>query len=454
MPQPLREQSSAMPLETTRLAAFATLGVATGGFNIPLQIFLPAYYTACVGLGLRTVGLVFLVARLWSAICDPLVGWASDRTRTRYGRRKPWILCGGALFTIGSLAVFLPPATAGAAWLGVSLLVLCLGWTATATPLYAWGGELSANPRERARIQAYIQTAASIGIFVVLLLPALFEWLRVGGPKLRIQSMGLVVVLALVSGLTLIGVLFREPPAAPVVRAQSGWLVRLKLLGSDWLLWRIIASDFFVALGQGARGAVFVFFVTQYLHLGIASLLLLLQYAFGIVASPLWARISYRLGRVRTLITAELTQVAINLLVLLVTPQRLWLLVGLIVAQGLAQGSGNLMLRALIYDVADRHRKIAGVERAGLFSSIFNVTTNAAMAISVAVAFFVIAQFGFQPKGPNSSHALLGLVRFIAIGPALGHLISALLIFRLPIDDRSPNLRSGTPSDESTISAL
>ena len=136
--------------------------------------------------------------------------------------------------------------------------------------------------------------------------------------------------------------------------------------------------------------------------------------------------------------TAELTQVAINLAVLLVTPDRLWLLAVLVVAQGLAQGSGNLMLRAMIYDVADRHRQRAGVERAGLFSSIFDVTTNAAMAIAVAVAFFVLAQFGFHPAGSNSASALWGLIGFLAIAPALGHLASALLIVGLPIHDRRP----------------
>ncbi len=421
-----------------RLAAFATLGVATGGFNIPLQIFLPPYYTATVGLSLRTVGTVFLVARLWSALCDPLVGWASDRTRLRLGRRKPWILAGGALFLAGAITLFMPPSQASAGWLTVSLFIACLGWTAASTPLTAWGGELSRVPRERARIQAFIQTAASVGIFLVLLLPAALDLLGLGGPRQRVQSMGLILVLATVAGLALIAGFFRESPRATLAAARTSWGQRMRLLGSDPLLWRIIASDFCVGLGQGSRGAVFVFFVTQDMHLGAASLLLLLQYAFGIFASPLWALVSYRLGRVGTLVTAELAQVAINLCLLLVTPQRLWLLIGLIVAQGLTQGAGNLMLRALIYDVADRHRERAGVERAGLFSSIFNVTTNAAMALSVGAAFFILARFGFHPAGPNDPGALRGLVAFLAIAPALGHLASALLITGLPITDSAP----------------
>ncbi|WP_157218140.1 MFS transporter [Flavisphingomonas formosensis] len=424
---------TAAPLPVRRLAAFAMLGVATGGFNIPLQAYLPAFYAQTMGLGLETVGTIFLFSRLWSAFSDPVVGWLSDHTHTRLGRRKPWILGGGLLFLIAAIAVFLPPPGAGDAWLAIGLLLLCLGWTATATPHYAWGGELSADPRQRARIQSYIQTGASVGVFAVLLMPAALEFLHVGDAKLHVQAMGLFVVAALAPGLLLIAALFREAPgrrteAAAPAKGGLGAVLR------DRLLWRIIASDFFVSLGQGARGAVFVFFVTFYMQLHIAAILLLIQYSFGIVAAPLWARISYRLGRPHTLILAELVQVAINLAMLLLTPGRAWLLVALVMAQGLTQGSGNLMLRAMIYDVADRHRATTGIERAGLFSSVFNVTTNAAMALAVAIAFFVIGWFGFRPAGPNDATALTGLLSFFAVAPALGHGLSALLILRFPAD--------------------
>jgi len=423
-------------LSGVQLGAFAFLGLSWGAFNIPLQIYLPTFYAATVGLSLKSVGVVFLVARLWGALSDPLVGWASDLTHSRWGRRKPWILGGGLLFLISLLTTFSPPTGVGPGWLLLSLLGLCLGWTATSTPHVAWGGELSAEPRQRARIQAYIQTAASAGIFAVLLLPALLDLTHTGNGRLRVQLMGAFVAVTLAIGLTLIALRFREGAIAPRAPGLPHWRTGARNVLTDRLLWRIVASDFCVTLGQGARGAVFVFFVTQYVRLANPSLLLLLQYAIGIFASPLWAQVSYRLGRARTLIAAELIQVVINLLLLLVSPQRVPLLVALVVAQGLAQGSGNLMLRAMIYDVADRHRESSGAERAGLFSSIFNVTTNAAMALSVGAAFLFLGQYGFHPGGSNDASALRALAVFFALAPALGHLLSAALIMGIPISDR------------------
>ena len=101
------------------------------------------------------------------------------------------------------------------------------------------------------------------------------------------------------------------------------------------------------------------------------------------------------------------------------------------------------MLRAMIYDIADRHRHF-GVQRAGLFSSIFNVTTNAAMAVSVALAFFLLSRSGFHPGGANDAHALGALAALFALGPAAGHMASTLLIYRFPIDARPPGARDGS----------
>lgn len=410
-----------------RLAAFSVTSIATGGFNIPLQTYLPAFYATAIGMDLATVGLVFMISRLWSAAADPLIGWASDHTRTRIGRRKPWILGGGLLFLLSLLAVFSPPAGATPLYLGGWLLLLCLGWTATSTPLYAWGGEMAPSPVERARIQAYIQTGSSIGIFLVLVLPALLDALGRGNPEVRVGSMGALVAGVLAIGMALIATLFREPPIAARAPAGAHWRQGMKAVLTDGALWRIIGSDFFVALGQGFRTAVFLFFVTRYMGMASPALLLMLQYAFGMFAAPLWARISYRLGRLRTLIFAEAVQVAINLMVLLLTPDRMWLFILLIVAQGLTQGSGNLMLRSMIYDVADRHRENGGVERAGLFSSVFNVTTNAAYAVAVGIALSVVGVMGFDPRS-SGVEGVSGVHLFFAIGPAVGHLLSILVI--------------------------
>ena len=104
-------------------------------------------------------------------------------------------------------------------------------------------------------------------------------------------------------------------------------------------------------------------------------------------------------------------------------------------AQGLAQGSGNLMLRAIVADVADKHRLDSGEDRAGLFFSVFSLAGKTATAVAVGIALPLIGWIGFDPRGGNDAAALDGLLLVFALGPALAHALSAALIARFPLDE-------------------
>jgi Na+/melibiose symporter-like transporter len=164
--------------------------------------------------------------------------------------------------------------------------------------------------------------------------------------------------------------------------------------------------------------------------------LFLLQFAFGIAAAPLWAAVAKRLGKHRTAVTAELVQVVINLCLLLVVPGQLPLLLALTIAQGLAQSSGNLMLRSMVADVADRHRLETGSDRAALFFSVFSISAKAGTAAAVGIALPLVAWGGFDPAAAqNSPEALRILLLVFTFGPAVAHIISAALVYGFPLDE-------------------
>lgn len=423
-------------LAPRRLIAFSIVSLALGGVGMPLSVYLPAYYAQHLGMSLSLVGMIFMVSRLWNAISDPVIGVLSDRTGGRFGRRKPWIAVGGALLLVSTAIVFMPDTGASGTFLAGWLFVLYLGWSMLSIPLYAWSGDLSELYHERTRIQTYLQTMASLGLALVLLIPTLLDWLGNDDPARKIALMGWFTIVALSIGLPILILFFRERPRSPNPQ-PVGLGTAIRLLATNTLVLRLMGSDFFVAVGQGLRAAMFVFFVSFYMGLPQwTGLLFLIQFLFGIFAAPIWMRVGYRLGKHRAVVAGEITQIAINLGLLLLSPGQLGPLLALTVAQGLAQGSGNLMLRAIVADVADLHRLETGEERSGLLFSVFNVTTNAAMAIALGVAFPVLGWLGFAPAGHNSPAALEGLHLFFGLGPALGHALSALLIARFPLDER------------------
>lgn len=427
-----------------RLAAFAAPALPLAAAGVPLSIYLPPFYAQEAGLSLGLVGAIFMLSRIWDAVNDPLIGVLSDRTRTRFGRRKPWIAAGAPVFAIAALAVFAPGlfgVKPGAAWLAGWLFVFYLGWTMVQIPLLAWGGELSSQYHQRSRIQTFSHVGAALGLLTVLVLPAALDAIaaRAGGAaaaSLKTALMGGFVVLTLAPAVVLALVFAPEPQAPPAPRSRIPLRSAIAQLGREPLLVKVLASDFAVTLGQSVRGSLFVFFVSAYMgRPDLAAGLFLLQFVFGVFAGPIWLKIGYRLGKHRTVVAGELVQAAINLGLLIVARGDLALLVGLTIAQGLAQGSGNLMLRAIVADVADKQRLETGEDRTGLFFSVFSLAGKAGPAVAIGVALPLVAALGFQPGKPNSAHALEALKWVFALGPAAAHLVSAVLIARFPLDE-------------------
>jgi len=436
-----------------RLAAFSAVAVPVAAAGLPLAVYLPPIYAQDHALSLATIGLIFLIGRLWDAALDPLIGTLSDRTRSRFGRRRPWIAGGGLLFATAAWFLFFPPVRVSPAYLSIMLFFFYLGWSAVQIPLLAWSGEISARYHERTRVVTYQAVIAAIALVITLILPTVADFLRPRDGRLKLALMGGLVVATILPGLALTLSAFAEAPSPLVAtrRRPVGEAIRAVL--GDPLLLRVLGSDFSVTLGQNIRAALIVFYVSFYMgRPDWAAGLFLFQFVFGVLAGPIWLAIGYALGKHRAAVAGELVQVAINLGLLLVTPDTFWLLLALTFAQGLAQGSGNLMLRSIVADVADKHRLDSGEDRTGLYFSVFSLAGKAAMAVAVGIALPLVAWLGFNPRHANSPEALQALALVFALGPALAHAVSAWLIHGFPLDEAAhARIRRALDDEESRL---
>ena len=321
-------------------------------------------------------------------------------------------------------------------YLGAWLFAFYLGWTMMQIPFYAWSGALSARYHERSRVQTFVQTASASGYVAVLALPSLLDQGSHPSAAANVHAMGVFTLVVLAPALALILLSAREPvsPAAP--RGQRGSIrSALAALARDRLLLRVLASDFAVTTAQTIRTSLFVFFVVGYLGLpevGRAPCFSCSSFSACSLRRSGWNRLSDRQepgcsGR-RTDPGRHQSRSSAG------GPRGLAWVFALTVAQGLAQGSGNLMLRAMVADLADKQRLDSGQEQAGLLFSVFSMSAKLGTAIGVGVAFPLVAWLGFRPGAVNTPQALLGLKLVFALGPALSHLVSAALIARFPLE--------------------
>jgi Na+/melibiose symporter-like transporter len=436
--EPTVEASPAHVPGSGRLIAFSMMSAPINAAQVPLTVYLTPIYAQYFGLSLKALGLIFLLERIWGAIADPLIGVLSDRTRSRWGRRKPWMAAGALVFALAGVPLFFPSQGIGPLHLGVVLFAFYLGWSMIQIPYLAWSGEISGDYHQRTRIVSYQQVVNAISLVLVLLLPLAMEQWYPGDGALKLGAMGAFVIASMIPAVLLTLPAFPEPPIPRRTAAPTSLGTTLRLVARETLLLRVLASDFAVNLAQNIRGTLFVFFVSHVAGVPQwAAALFLVQFVFGILAGPIWLRVGYRLGKHRAAIAGELAQVAINLGLLLVTPGSLALLAALTVAQGLAQGSGNQMLRAIVADVADKHRLDTDVDRSALFFSVFSLAAKAGMAVAVGIALPLLAWLGFDPKGDNTLETLRGVALVFALGPALAHILAAWLVYGFPLDEQA-----------------
>lgn len=417
-----------------RLAAFAVPIYAAGQ---PVVAFVPAIFSRHYGVTLPVLGLVLLIGQAVNAFLDPLIGSLSDRTRTRFGRRRPWIAGGGVLFILGTGMLFFPPARIPVAWLTTAILFYFVGTSAIVTPLFAWSGEVSRDYDERTRIAGLFTLASSIALVLALSLPAVADQVRPGDGPLRLTLFGVLTLGTALPALvlTLTALPDRVPAALP---ERTGLRAALSAVFANPMLLRVLAADAAVTTGQGIRTALALFIVTIYFDRPEwAAGLFLFQYSFGMLAGPIWQRIGVALGKTRAAVLAEALQAAINFGLLFLTPDRWPLMLALALAQGLTQGSGNLMLRAMVADVADHYRTATGEDHAGLYFSVFGLSIKLGGALAAGIALPLVAWFGFDPKAAhNAPQALQGLLAVFALGPALAHSAAAFIVAGFPLDAR------------------
>lgn len=436
-----------------RLSAFGSLEVPAWSSELAIALFIPQIYASHYGIPLATLGVILFLIRLWSVTTDPIVGALSDRSRSRFGRRKPWIATGGVLFGAAAIALFFPPATPSPLYLAATLFVYTIGWTMIEVPSWAWAGEVSGDYHERTRIMTYQQVLRSIGLLLILVLPTLIDQGSATAPDTKLHVSGAFILLTLLPALPLTLLALPEPALPATSPRPIGFWRTAAVVFRDRLLLRVLASDVAVTAGQSIRAGLIAFFCVSYMGLPQwASGLYLLQFVFGVAAGPIWLAIGRRLGKCETVIAGELAQAAINIALLAVFPDMLWLLIALAVAQGLTQGSGNLMLRAMVADVADAHELATGHNRTGLFFSVFSLATKAGPAIGIGLALPLLAWLGFQPKGQSAPAALDALKYVFALGPAAAHIISAALIWHFPLDQtRHAQIRRALDARAATV---
>jgi GPH family glycoside/pentoside/hexuronide:cation symporter len=422
-------------LSRTTLVAYAAPAVIGSTLSLSLQTFAAPFYATQVGLGATLVGVIFGAVRIVDLVFDPLFGLASDPTRTRWGRRRPWFVIIAPVLMTALWFFFNPPSGAGAAYLSVLLVLVYLGWSVATISHMALGTELTSDYRERNRVSAMREFGVVAGILATLGASAGLELFFGADQRAKTSAMGTTMIVMIPISVAILCAFVRERPAGPPRRAD--WLGAWKLVASHPALRGILLVDLLLALATAIRSGLYIFLADKVFGLGDrSSTLLLVQFVAGFAGIELWTQLAHRKGRSRTLAWACLLGAGLSPLIFLFPrdPSSFWLFFAVNAVGGLGFGAGAVLLRALLGDVVDRDAAQRGDARTGAFFAFLIMTQKFGQAAAIALTYPLLDLIGFSGRAgaANPPQTLNGLLMLFALAPMALYLAAVAILWRFP----------------------
>lgn len=434
-----------------RLALSIALGWGAGSlamavlFNATNYLLL-RFLTDHVGVAAGTAGLLLAISKLYDAVTDPIMGAISDRTHTRWGRRRPYLVTGGVLCALSLVLMFSIPIIFGTDVSAATVLALLLfyatAYTVFNVPYMAMPAEMTSGYHERSRLMIYRVAAIGLGqILVGAISPFLIGYF--GGGAAGHAGMSVVLGLFIIAGSVLCfsmtakaHVIFRS-----VSEQRVGWVERFRTVCSNasfiWLLLLKVA----LLLGVAVTGSTLAFLTVRILKVpdSVLGHLIIATTLGTILSLPLWFRLSMRIGKKGTYICASVVFILVSLSWLLASPGES---PAIFLARGFLKGvgSGGLILisQSMLPDVIEYDHLKTGLRREGLYAGFYTTVEKLAFALGATLTGLILQWSGYIPsrgmhvEQPES--AITGIYICVAIAPAVAVALSVLCAWLYPLN--------------------
>jgi GPH family glycoside/pentoside/hexuronide:cation symporter len=398
-----------------------------------VQFYFLKFATDVLLLAPGVVGALFAVAKLWNAVIDPLVGSWSDRTRSRLGRRRPYLFAALPLLALGFAPLWAPPEglspAALLAWVAAGLILFYTAFTLYTLPHAALGAELSTDSHQRTRLFGARQMSFTVGMllsFGAIQLAMNAEDPRATAALLSIPSAALAVALLAVTPLTV-----PEPAPAGERRGGTGLRAGLRDVFANRPARALLFVYFVESVGVGAVGTMAPY-VAEYLlrRPDVVGVLPAAYVLTGVVTIPLWVRLSRSYGKRETWLASMWLAAAAFGGMFFVGEGSVLTMMGLLLFAGAAMGSGSVLSASILADLIDVDEERTGERKEGIYSASMHFVMKLGTTLATAASGFVLSAVGFAPNVAQTPESLLGIRILFAGLPCAGFVIGGLLYWR------------------------
>jgi len=405
-------------------------GLGDTGSNIVFQvviIYMMFFYTDVFGISAAAAGTLMLVVRVFDAITDPLMGALADRTNSRWGRYRPYLLWMAIPYGILAVLAFTTPDTNEAnklIYAYVTYALMMTAYTAVNIPYSALGGILTRDTQERASVQAWRFAMAKVGgVIVAALTFPLVSYFGEGNKQLGF-SLAMVVLSIIAIACFIACFSFTKERVIAVTKKVSIKSDILAVLRNDqW--WIMAAVTFFLLITVAMRGGVMPYYVTYYLgQESLVSNFVTTSMVGGICGALFTGWAIKTICKVKLMKFACLGVAATNLILLNVPADMVYVA---FIINFMTQFFHMIFIPILfstIPDTADYGKEKNGNGPMAMGISGHLLSLKFGIAIGGALTGWMLSYYGYEANVIQTDSARDGIVTIFSASPAIGALIA------------------------------
>ena len=430
-------------LKISHLLGYSSGSLGTGIFSTVPSVLLLYYMTDILGIPAQLAALGIFIPKIWDMFTDPLVGYISDKTVSRWGRRRPYLFVGSWLMPLCFMLIFLVPDFDNPLhsfyYVVSSFILSATTYTIFAVPYMAMPAEMSDDPSERTKIISYRMTVAMIGILCgAALAPMIIEYF--GGGKTGYAYMAISLSLICFIAMQITSRCAKYIPLTEKKSENIPLLQQFLLVFENKPFLTLLGSYLLQLIAVGIFTSLIPFFVVHILqeNQGHVGVMFLLSLGMSTLSIPLWGMIGTRIGKSLAYQLAVITY-GISLVSLFFSPNYPYMPELSMVLLGFGFAGLQVLPYSLLTDVIQYDAILTGSSREGILTGIWTACEKTGLALGPLIAGTLLDIFGFLENSETeniiiqSEATLNGILIAISFVPAAFIFVSIAVIRNIDV---------------------
>jgi GPH family glycoside/pentoside/hexuronide:cation symporter len=428
-----------LPVKTKLIYGVGDLGNAV--VNSAVQFFLMKFYTDGALILPALAGSALLIGKIWDAINDPIMGWLTDRTTSRFGKRRVFMFFGAIPLGISvALLWFVPPGMSSLwmfVWIALTFMLFDTCWTLTNVPYYALTSELTDDYDERSSLTAYRMVMAVPAFLVgAALTPAIvgmFALQRTGYGFIGI-AYGALAAIALIASAAGI----RERKEISEKTSETPPWKSLWATFQNKPFVRLLIAYITVNLSFALIKTLMAYYLEYQLGMAVETTMVMGLMLVCVTASLfVWKKISEKIDKAPAYAAGIFIGALAVALTMFLPHEKTNLIYFIAILAGFGFGAQWIFPWAMVADVVDLDRLKTGEQRSGMYYGVWGLVTKLSEALALAGTGWILTGFGYVANVEQTELARLGIRLFFGPVPAVLILIALPLLIWYPITRKS-----------------